>query len=79
MSVDQFVQLMAQDPELRQRLIDAASNEERAAMLAEQGIELPTNAQVEARIAELKEMVDVDGGSGEMIAAGVGLAAVAFF
>ena len=63
MSVDQFIQLMVEDPELRQRLLDAGSNDERAAMVAEFSIEIPTEAQVTARIAELQEMRDVDGGS----------------
>jgi len=62
MSVDQFIQLMVEDPELRQRLVDAGSNDERAAMVAEHGIEIPTQAQVTARIAELQEMADIDGG-----------------
>ena len=62
MSVDQFIQLMVEDPELRQRLVDAGSNDDRAAMVAGHGIELPTEAQVTARVAELQEMRDVDGG-----------------
>ena len=62
MSVDQFIQLMVEDPELRQRLVDAGSNDERAAMVAEFSIEIPTEAQVTARIAELEEMADIDGG-----------------
>jgi len=41
MSVDQFIQLMVEDPELRQRLVDAGSNDERAAMVAGHGIEAP--------------------------------------
>ena len=61
MSVDRFLELM-EDPELRQRLVDAGSDEERAAMVAEHGIELPTKDEVEARIAELQAMSDVDGG-----------------
>ena len=64
MSVDRFIQLMVEDPELRQRLSDAGSNGERAAMVAEFGIEIPTEAQVTARVAELQEMRDVDGGMG---------------
>ena len=63
MSVDRFLELM-EDPELRQRLVDAGSDEERAAMVAEHGIELPTKDEVESRIAELQEMSDVDGGAG---------------
>jgi len=42
--------------------VDAGSNDERAAMVAEFSIEIPTEAQVTARIAELQEMRDVDGG-----------------
>ncbi|MFM8858261.1 MAG: Nif11-like leader peptide family natural product precursor [Acidimicrobiia bacterium] len=71
MSVDQFLQLMLEDPEFRQRLVDAGSNEERAAMVAEHGIELPTKDEVEARIAELQAMSDVDGGGSEENWAGV--------
>ncbi|MFM8858262.1 MAG: hypothetical protein ACKOIA_12220 [Acidimicrobiia bacterium] len=52
-----------EDPELRQRLVDAGSNEELAAMVAEFGIELPTKDEVEARIAESQAMSDVDGGA----------------
>ncbi|MFM8861782.1 MAG: Nif11-like leader peptide family natural product precursor [Acidimicrobiia bacterium] len=63
MSVDRFLELMVEDPELRQRLVDAGSDEERAAMVAELGIELPTKDEVEARIAELQAMSDVDGGA----------------
>ena len=63
MSVDRFLELMVEDPELRQRLVDAGSNEERAAMVAEHGIELPTKDEVEARIAELQAISDADGGS----------------
>ena len=62
MSVDQFLELMVEDPELRQRLVDAGSNDERTKMVAEHGIEIPTQAQVTARIAELQEMADIDGG-----------------
>ena len=83
MSVDQFIQLMVEDPELRQRLSDAGSNDERAAMVAEHGIELPTEAQVTARVAELQEMADIEGGvsgwwtlAGMPISAGAAAAAV---
>jgi hypothetical protein len=62
MSVDQFLHLMTENPELRQRLVDADSNEDRRAMVAEYGIELPTMDAVAARIAELEEMSAVDGG-----------------
>ena len=62
MSVDQFLQLIVEDPELRQRLVDAGSNDERAAIGAEIGIEVPTSDEVTARIAELQAMTDVEGG-----------------
>ena len=62
MSVDQFLHLMTENPELRQRLVDADSNEDRRAMVAEYGIEIPTMDAVTARIAELEEMSAVDGG-----------------
>ena len=64
MSVDQFLELMVEDPELRQQMVDADSREDRAAMVAVYGIELPTEDEVTARVAELKEMSDVDGGAG---------------
>jgi hypothetical protein len=63
MSVDQFLQLIVEDPELRQRLVDAGSNEERAAIGAEIGIEVPSRDEVTARIAELQAMADVEGGA----------------
>ena len=70
MSVDQFIQLMVEDTELRQRLSDAGSNEERAAMVAEFGIEVPTRDEVTARIAELQAMSDVEGGGTGWFTAG---------
>ena len=78
MSVDRFIQLMVEDPELRQRLSDAGSNGERAAMVAEFGIEVPTKDEVTARIAELQAMSDVEGGGGIWIFGFVGSLASAY-
>lgn len=55
------VQALANDPVLREQVVSATSAEQRASILRDAGIELPTQADVDQGMAEL---AGVAGGSG---------------
>jgi len=75
MALDPVIALIKDDPDLMHRLIDAGSREERAAILAEYGVEVPDPEHVKAKMTEL---MAVSGGSafGDAMALGGGALAV---
>jgi len=53
MALDPVIALIKDDPDLMHRLVDAGSPEERAAILAEYGVEVPDPEHVKAKMTEL--------------------------
>jgi len=69
MALDPVIALIKDDPDLMHRLVEAGSREERAAILAEYGVELPDPEHVKAKMTELMAVSGGGDGGGAFVAA----------
>ena len=66
-TVDRFIALVREYPEVGERLAAAGSREERAAIVAEFGVELPDDDALRARLAEMNDLDGIAGGAASVL------------
>lgn len=61
-AIQETAKALKEDPELAAKVQAASTPEERAAILREAGLPVPTKADVEAHEASMADLADVSGG-----------------